>query len=179
MSKKKIATFWLGGCSGCHMSLLDIDERILEVAKLAEIVKSPIVDGKELPEVDVSLVEGAVCNQEHAEEIRAIRAKSRILVAFGDCAVTANVPSMRNRFTKEEALERAYRGVESDDGRGRMPAVEIAPLIDRVAPLHEHVKVDYYIPGCPPSADLIFYVVAELLNDRVPVLGQGTQLKYG
>jgi NAD-reducing hydrogenase small subunit len=179
MSKKKIATVWLGGCSGCHMSLLDIDERILEVAKLADIVKSPVVDGKEFPECDVALVEGAVCNDEHVEEIKHIRAKSKVLVSFGDCAVTANVPSMRNPLDKDVVLKNAYVDIPSNDKQGQVPSVVVAKLIDRVVPLHEVVKVDYFIPGCPPSADLIFYVVAELLNDRVPVLNQGTKLKYG
>jgi len=181
MSKKKIATVWLGGCSGCHMSLLDIDERILEVVKLADIVKCPVVDGKELPEggVDVTLVEGSVCNQEHLEEIKHIRAKSKLVVSFGDCAVTGNVTAMRNWVTKEEALKTAYISAPSNDAQCVVPSRVIAPLLDRAVPLHEVVKIDYYIPGCPPSADLIFYVLFELLNDRVPKLDQGAKLKYG
>jgi len=179
MTKKRIGTVWLGGCSGCHMSLLDIDERVLDVAKLADIVKSPIVDGKEFPDVDVALVEGAICNDEHLEEIKHIRKKSKILISFGDCAVTANVPSYRNQYTKEEALNRAYVEAESNDDKCVMPTSnEIAKLIDRVRPLHEVVKVDYYLPGCPPSADLIFYVLFELLSDRVPHLDKD-RLKYG
>jgi NAD-reducing hydrogenase small subunit len=175
--KKKLATVWLGGCSGCHMSLLDIDERILEVAQLADIVKSPVVDGKAFPEADIALVEGAIANEEHLEEIRLIRRKSKILVAFGDCAVTANVPAMRNPIPKEVVLKRSYLEVPGTV-RGVIPDQEIARLIDRVRPLHEVVKVDYYLPGCPPSADLIFHVLFELLNDRVPVLDQ-EKLKYG
>jgi NAD-reducing hydrogenase small subunit len=175
--KKKLATVWLGGCSGCHMSLLDIDERILEVARLADIVKSPVVDGKEFPEADIALVEGAIANEEHLEEIQVIRRRSRVLVAFGDCAVTANVPSMRNPIAKEVVLKRSYLEVPGTVN-GVIPDQEIARLIDRVRPLHEVVKVDFYLPGCPPSADLIFYVLCELLNDRVPVLDQ-EKLKYG
>src|SRR3990167_2490035 len=101
MSKKKLATVWLGGCSGCHMSILDIDEKILDVAKLADIVKSPIVDGKEFPEVDVALVEGAVASDEHLKEIRHIRERSKILISLGDCAVTGNVAALRNFLPKE------------------------------------------------------------------------------
>jgi NAD-reducing hydrogenase small subunit len=175
--KKKLATFWLGGCSGCHMSLLDIDERILEVAKLADIVKSPIVDGKAFPEVDIALIEGAIANAEHLEEIQVIRRQSKVLVAFGDCAVTANVPSMRNPIRKEAVLRRSYLEVPGTVN-GLIPDQEIAPLIDRVRPLHEVVRVDCYLPGCPPSADLIFHVLFELLNDRMPVLDQ-EKLKYG
>jgi len=179
MSKKKIATVWLGGCSGCHMSLLDIDERILEVAKLADIVKSPVVDGKDCPDVDICLVEGAVCAVEHVEELLHLRAKSKVLVAFGDCAVNGNVPAMRNWVGLVPALEKAYKFSETGDNIGPIPSVGVTALLDRVTPLQEYVKVDYYLPGCPPSADLIFYVVAELLNDRVPDLSQGAKLKYG
>ncbi len=178
MSKKKIATVWLGGCSGCHMSLLDLDERFLEVAKLADIVKSPVVDQKEFPDADITLVEGAVANDEHLAEIRHIRSKTKILVSFGDCAVTGNVATLRNSFDKESVLRRSYVEAESNQD-GRVPgSPEIATLIDRVRPLHEVVKVDYYLPGCPPSADQIFYVLSELLNDRAPVLPAGS-LKYG
>lgn len=179
MTKMKIATVWLAGCSGCHMSLLDIDERILEVAKLADIVKSPIVDGKEFPDVDVALVEGAVASDEHLREIKHIRKHSKILVSLGDCAVTGNVASLRNAVTKEEALSRAYVEAESNE-QGLIPdSDEIQKLIDRVRPLHEVVKVDYYIPGCPPSADLIFYVLSEILQGRVPDMSREGKLKYG
>lgn len=177
--KKRVATVWLAGCSGCHMSFLDIDERILDVAQLADIVRSPIVDGKEFPDVDVTLVEGALASDEHLAEIRHIRAKTKILVSFGDCAVTGNVATLRNPFSKEEVLKHSYIGLPSND-QGFVPnGAEIQKLIDTVVPLHDVVKVDYYIPGCPPSADLIFYVLFELLNDRQPNLQEGRKLKYG
>lgn len=177
MTKKKIATVWLGGCSGCHMSFLDIDERILDVAKLADIVKSPVVDQKEFPEADITLVEGSVANEEHLEEIRHIREKSKILIAFGDCAVTGNVTSMRNHLSKETVLARSYLEVPTTED-GVIPNQEVAALLDRVRPLHEVVDIDYYLPGCPPSADLIFDVLFELLNDRKPVLDK-EDLNYG
>jgi NAD-reducing hydrogenase small subunit len=179
MSKKKIATVWLGGCSGCHMSLLDIDENILEVMKLADIVKSPVVDTKECPDVDICLVEGAVYATEHIEELMHLRKHSKLLVAFGDCAVNGNVPAMRNRVGRDAALEKAYLKSETGDNIGPVPSVGVTPLEKLVTPLQEHVKVDFYIPGCPPSSELIFYVLAELLNDRVPDLTQGAKLKYG
>jgi NAD-reducing hydrogenase small subunit len=179
MSKKKIATVWLGGCSGCHMSLLDIDERILDVVALADIVKSPVVDGKDCPKVDLCLVEGAVFAVEHIEELLHLREQAKILVAFGDCAVNGNVPAMRNRVGLAASLEKAYLKSETGDNRGPIPTRGVTALLEKVTPLHEHVKVDYYIPGCPPSADLIFYVVGELLNDRVPDLLSGNKLKYG
>ena len=160
------------------MSLLDLDERLLEVAKLADIVKSPVVDQKEFPFADITLVEGAVANEEHLHEIQVIREKTKILISLGDCAVTGNVAAIRNQVTKEAALKRSYLEVPSTH-RGVIPNEEIAPLIDRVRPLHEVVRVDYFLPGCPPSADLIFYVLNELLNGRKPVLDREHGLKYG
>ena len=95
--RARVATVWLGGCSGCHMSFLDLDERLLELAPRLELVYSPIADAKVFPEgVDVTLVEGAVCNEEHLEMARRVRARSRLVVAFGDCAVTGNVTAIRN-----------------------------------------------------------------------------------
>ncbi len=180
MSKKTLATVWLGGCSGCHMSLLDIDERIFDVAALADIVKCPLVDGKEFSQVDVALVEGSVTSDEHWHEIQEIRKKTKLLIAFGDCAVTANVTGLRNWLSKEDVLNRSYRDAESNDDQGQMPShFTLLKLHDKVVPLHEVVKVDFYIPGCPPSADTIFYVLAEFLNDRVPNLEQERKLKYG
>ena len=179
MSRKKLATVWLGGCSGCHMSLLDMDERILDIVKLADIVKCPIVDTKEFPECDVALVEGGIYNEEHQHSIRTIRERSKILVSLGDCAVTANILMVRMRFTKDECLRRSYVEAESNIA-GHVPTDPNVPkLVERVGPLHEYVKVDYFLPGCPPSADLIFHVTSELLQDRVPVLDLGGVAHYG
>ncbi len=180
MTKKKLATVWLGGCSGCHMSLLDIDERILEVIKLADIVKCPIVDGKEFPEVDVALVEGSVTSDEHLHEIQLIRKRAKLLIAFGDCAVTSNVTGMRNYFSKDEVFNYAYIQAVSNDKQGKTPNhPALLKLQEKVVPLQEVVDVDFVIPGCPPSADTIFYVLFEFLNGRVPDLSQERKLKYG
>lgn len=180
MSKKKLATVWLGGCSGCHMSLLDIDERILEVAKLADIVKSPIVDGKEIPEVDIALVEGSVTSDEHEHELKHIRKQAKTLIAFGDCAAMTNVTGMRNYFQLKQVFEAAYVDAISNDDKGEVPTHNaLLKLHNKVVPLQEVVKVDFIIPGCPPSADTIFYVLFEFLNDRVPNLSEAKKLKYG
>jgi NAD-reducing hydrogenase small subunit len=180
MTKKKIATVWLGGCSGCHMSLLDIDERILEVAKLADIVKCPIVDGKEIPEVDITLVEGSVTSDEHLHEILHIRKHSKFVVAMGDCAVTSNITGMRNYFELKEVFDTAYVGGVSNDGLGQLPShPALLRLHEKVVPLQEVVEVDFVIPGCPPDADTIFYVLNEFLNDRTPDLSEVKKLKYG
>lgn len=180
MQKKKIATVWLGGCSGCHMSLLDIDERILDVVKLADIVKCPIVDGKELPEVDITLVEGSVTSDEHEREILHIRKQSKLVVALGDCAVMTNVTGMRNYFQLQDVFDTAYVKAISNDKEGSVPDhPALLRLNDKVVPLQEVIKVDFVIPGCPPSADVIFYVLSEFLNDRVPDLSDVKKLRYG
>jgi NAD-reducing hydrogenase small subunit len=99
MDRTRLATVWLGGCSGCHMSFLDLDEFLIELAGKVELVYSPVVDMKEYPEnVDVCLIEGAVCNEDNLELLHKIRQRTRVLVSFGDCAVTANVPAMRNQL---------------------------------------------------------------------------------
>jgi NAD-reducing hydrogenase small subunit len=180
MDKKKIATIWLGGCSGCHMSLLDMDERILDLAALADIVKCPIVDGKTIPPVDVALVEGSVTSDEHLQEILHIREQAKVVVALGDCAVMTNITGMRNYFELSEVLKRSYAETQSNDGLGSFPNhPALLKLRDKVVPLQEVVKVDVVIPGCPPDADTIFYVVTELLNGRLPDLGKAKILKYG
>ena len=167
MSKATIATVWLDGCSGCHMSFLDIDERLLAVAELADLVYSPLVDAKEFPEmVDVTLIEGAVSNQDDYEKIKKVRAHTKILVSLGDCAVTANVPGMRNLYGPKAVLERAY--IENAQHNQHIPVQVIPPLLEKSVPVHHVVKVDVFVPGCPPSADTIFYVLTELLAGRMP-----------
>jgi len=169
VSKARVATLWLDGCSGCHMSLLDMDERLLELAGRIEVVFSPLVDQKEFPEnVDVELVEGAVSSDEDLEKIRKVRARSRLLVSLGDCAVTANIPCMRNPFKVKDVLDRAY--VENTTLRPGPPWENVPTLLPQARPIHEFVKVDVFVPGCPPSADTIFLVLTELLEGRCPDL---------
>lgn len=168
-SKPKLATVWLDGCSGCHMSFLDLDEKLVEIVTRADLVYSPLVDTKEFPEqVDVTLVEGAVSSQEDLEKIKHIRARTKILVSLGDCAVTGNVPAMRNPFGAPAILQRAY--VENVTLSPQIPNQVVPRLLKRVRPVHEVVQVDVFVPGCPPSAATIGYVVNELLDGRDPDL---------
>ena len=162
------------------MSLLDIDERILDLAKLADIVKCPIVDGKELPEVDITLVEGSVTSDEHLAEIKHIRKNSKLVVALGDCAVMTNITGMRNYMELKDVLETSYIYAPSNDQQGRMPGhPDVMQLHKKVFPLQEVIKVDFTIRGCPPDADTIFYVLNEFLNNRVPDLAAVNKLRYG
>ncbi len=174
MSKARLATVWLDGCSGCHMSLLDMDERLITLAGLVDVVCSPTVDTKGFPEnVDVAIVEGAVSSDEDLHKIKLIRQRSKILVALGDCAITGNVPAMRNPFKVEAILNRAY--VENATANPQIPNDRVPTLLTKARPLHEFVKVDVFIPGCPPSADTIFFAVAELLAGRIPDLSPKTR----
>ena len=152
MSKLKLATVWLDGCSGCHMSFLDMDERLIDLAELVDLVYSPIVDTKVFPDyVDIALVEGAVASVDDEAKIKKIRAHSRILVAMGDCAITGNVPAMRNPIGPDAILDRAY--IENASAQPQIPCVGVPRLLKIVRPIHEFVKVDVFLPGCPPSAD--------------------------
>jgi NAD-reducing hydrogenase small subunit len=166
-AKIKLATCWLDGCSGCHMSLLDMDEGIAAVARRADIVYGPLVDAQKFPDkVDVTIVEGAVSSQEDLEKIQHIRKHTRLLVALGDCAVTSNVPSMRNSIPAKKILQRVY--VEGADARPSIPTDGVPALLRNAIPLHEVVKVDLHIPGCPPPAGVIQWAVGELLEGRMP-----------
>jgi NAD-reducing hydrogenase small subunit len=168
-SKPTLATVWLDGCSGCHMSLLDIDERLLALGARADLVYSPLVDRKDFPEmVDVTLVEGAVSSEDDLRKIRKVRAHTKVLVSLGDCAVTSNVPSVRNPFGVKAILNRAY--VDTVSVPRPFPSAIIPTLLERVRPVHEVVPVDVFVPGCPPSADTIYQVLDDLLCGRIPDL---------
>ena len=174
MSKLRLATVWLDGCSGCHMSFLDMDERLLLIAEKAELVYSPLVDAKEFPDnVDITLVEGAVSSEEDLHKIQTVRQKTRTLVSLGDCAVTANVPGMRNPFGAKAVYARAYN--ENVARNPMVPNEVVSPLLRQARPVHELVPVDVFVPGCPPSADTIFYCVTELLEGRKPQLSEKTR----
>lgn len=168
-AKARIATVWLDGCSGCHMSLLDIDEVLLDLAPRIELVYGPLVDAQVFPPgVDVTLVEGAVSNQDDLKLAQKIRANSKIVVALGDCAVTSNVPGMRNVIPVRKILERVY--VEGSDVN-QVPPSDGIPMLQRQAvPLHDVIRVDVHVPGCPPKPGAIAQVILQLLDGKKPEL---------
>ncbi|MBX7103965.1 MAG: hypothetical protein K1X57_07780 [Gemmataceae bacterium] len=171
MSRLRFATAWLAGCSGCHMSFLDLDEWLADLGRLVEIVYCPIIDVKEYPDhVDVALVEGAVANEDNREMARRIRDRTRVVVAFGDCAVTGNVTAMRNPLgSARTVLERSYLELPT-----LAPAIPAAPgilpvLEDRVRPLQEVIAVDGFLPGCPPPAGMIREFLEGVIAGGPPV----------
>lgn len=176
MNKIRLATVWLDGCSGCHMSLLDIDEALMSVAMKADLVYGPLVDAQEFPKtVDVTLVEGAVSSQEDLEKIQLVRQRTKLLVALGDCAVTSNVPAMRNPVPVKKLLERIY--VEGADVHPGVPSNGVPKLLKAAVPLQDVVRVDLHVPGCPPPASVIAFVVGELLEGRMPDLS--AKVRFG
>jgi len=170
MAKPKVASDWMAGCSGCHMSLLDIDERILNIIDLVDLRATPITDLKEPDEggVDVGILEGGINNTANEEQAYRMRKRCKILVALGDCAVFGGVPAMRNMFTIEESLRRAYVETESTEPGSKIPNDPELCVPTRVRALHEVVPVDIFVPGCPPDADVIYYVLSELAQGRMP-----------
>jgi NAD-reducing hydrogenase small subunit len=180
MERLKLATTWLGGCSGCHMSFLDLDEFLLTLAEHADIVYSPLIDAKAFPEgVDVTLIEGAVAVEEHVEHLKAIRERSKVVISFGDCAVTGNVTSLRNPLGGADVvLRRSYLELATVDPQVPADPGVLPVLLDRVRPVHAVIPVDYYIPGCPPLAERIRAVLQALLEGREPVL-EGGMIRFG
>ncbi len=180
--KIRFATVWLAGCSGCHMSFLDLDEWLIELAQHVDVVYSPVgCDLKEYPQnVDVCLVEGGVANEDNLELLLQVRQRTKILISFGDCAVTANIPAMRNLMGGADlVLKRGYLEL-ADDTRKLPHAPGIVPeLLDRVMPVHEVVPVDIFMPGCPPSADRIKATIEPLLTGHKPVMEGRSMIKFG
>ena len=174
-AKPRIATTSLCGCFGCHMSLLDIDERILDLAKLVEFDKSPINDLKDFTaRCAVGLIEGGCANEENVEVLRRFRKNCDILVSVGDCATMGGIPALRNMVPLEECLKEAYvSGPSVHNPSGKIPDDDEIPLLlDKVYPAHEVVRVDYHLPGCPPGADTIWQALVALLS------GQEMDLPY-
>ncbi|UCD74863.1 MAG: hypothetical protein JSV91_13885 [Phycisphaerales bacterium] len=169
MAKPKIATTSLAGCFGCHMSLLDIDERILELVELVEFDKSPVDDIKNFTgRCAIGLVEGGCCNEHNVDVLREFRRHCDILISVGDCATMGGIPALRNTVPLRECLDEAFvNGPSVHNPDGKYPDDPEIPLIlDKVYPAHEVVKIDYFLPGCPPTADTLWEALVALLNDK-------------
>ncbi|MFN6961350.1 MAG: NADP oxidoreductase [Rhodocyclaceae bacterium] len=172
--KLRVATTSLAGCFGCHMSFLDIDERLFELLELIEFDRTPFTDIKRCGPCDIGLIEGGVCNAENVQVLREFRKQCRTLVAVGACAINGGLPAQRNHLDLRDILAAVYE-TEGGLARGaRIPNDPELPLpLDRVHPIHEVVKVDYFLPGCPPSGDAIWKFLTDLIAGRTPTLGHG------
>jgi NAD-reducing hydrogenase small subunit len=172
MEKKvTIASDWLAGCAGCHMSLLDMDERLIALLDKVQLTATPVTDLKHpsAEGVDVGIIEGAVNNSSTEATLKLMRSRCKCLVAMGDCAVFGGVPAMRNAACAQDCLKRAYIESESTVD-GKIPDHEDIAKTQDCRAIDQVVPVDVYLPGCPPSADAIVFVLKELVAGRIPKL---------
>jgi len=172
MAKLRVATTSLAGCFGCHMSLLDIDERFLQLVELVEFNRSPLTDIKHCDPCDIGLIEGGVCNAENVHVLREFRKNCKVLVALGACAVNGGLPAQRNHLDLHTILEEVYHTAPGLAAGSQIPDdPELPLLLNKVHPIHEVVKIDYFLPGCPPSGDAIWKFITDLIAGRTPHLG--------
>jgi NAD-reducing hydrogenase small subunit len=176
--KLKLATVSLAGCFGCHMSLLDIDERLFELIELIEFDRSPLTDIKTLGQCDIGLIEGGLCNAENVQVLRDFRAHCKTLVAVGACAINGGLPAQRNHLDLATLLTDVYHSRPGMSSGSAIPNDPELPLpLNQVRPIHEVVHVDYFLPGCPPSAETFWCFLNDLMAGRTPHLGHAS-LRY-
>ena len=176
-AKIKVATATLCGCFGCHMSLLDIDERLFELVKIVEFDRTPLTDIKTIGQCDIGIIEGGVANAENVEVLREFRSHCKVLIAIGACAINGGIPAMRNQFELRECLEESYIDGIGLHNRMIPSDPEIPLLLNKVHPIHEVVKIDHFLPGCPPSADAIWTFLTELIAGK-PISLPYQQIHY-
>jgi NAD-reducing hydrogenase small subunit len=175
--KLRMATVSLAGCFGCHMSLMDLDERLIPLLDIVDIDCSPLTDIKHCGPCDIGFIEGGLCNADNVHRLRELRARCTILVAVGACAINGGLPALRNHIDVRDCLQAVYLTGHGVEG-GIIPNDRELPLLlKQVHPVHEVVKIDYFLPGCPPSADAIWQFLTDLIAGRTPHLGHGL-LRY-
>ena len=168
--KFRVASASLAGCFGCHMSLLDIDEALFELLAHIEFDRSPLTDIKRCGPCDIGLIEGGVCNAENVHVLKAFRANCKVLVALGACAITGGIPAMRNNVDLRACFQEVYEYEPGTLGH-RLPNDPELPLpFDKVRPIYEVVRVDHYLPGCPPPAEAFWQLLTDLAAGRTPRL---------
>ncbi|MCL2147146.1 MAG: NADP oxidoreductase [Synergistaceae bacterium] len=180
-AKPKVATVWLESCAGCHMSFLDIDERIVDLLSQVELTASPVTDIKDIPEVTLGIIDGGIGNDEELHIAQELRKKCKILAVMGDCAVFGGINTMRNSMTPEQLLNGAFADGATPttvNPSGKLPGEDIPKLLPKANAVDRYVKVDVYIPGCPPDADAIYYALCEILAGRIPVKIPADMTRY-
>ncbi|MCL1875936.1 MAG: NADP oxidoreductase [Synergistaceae bacterium] len=179
--KPKVATVWLESCAGCHMSFLDIDERIVNLLSQVELTASPVTDIKDIPEVTLGIIDGGIGNEEELHIAQELRKKCKILMVMGDCAVFGGINTMRNSLTPEQVLKGAYADGATPttvNPSGKLPGEDIPKLLPQANAVDRYVNVDVYVPGCPPDADAIYYALSEILAGRIPVKIPADMTRY-
>ncbi len=167
MNKIRVGTIWLDGCSGCHMSFLDMDEKLIELSSYMDVVYSPYVDTKKIPlNVDLFIVEGALSSEHDLKIIHEIRQNSKKILALGDCAITGNISAIKNLFGTDAVLKRGYIELSDLNESGEYPTEIVPKLLDKVIPLNEAVNIDYFVPGCPTPANAIYEVIKSIIEDK-------------
>jgi len=168
VQKLKIATTSLTGCFGCHMSLLDCDEKIIELLQQVELNRSPLSDIKKLSHCDIGIIEGAIANTDNVETIREFRARCKTLVVLGACALNGGIPALRNQYSLAECLEESYINGIGLENKLIPQDDDLPAILNKVHPVQDVVKIDYALPGCPPRAEMIWQCLSALIAGREP-----------